>query len=112
MLRIILPKNAPLPDEQVIYDRDNNTKKVITYESDDDGETYKETREYTIQKIRVPSAVAKRKAWKKFGDAANDPPGPNPTYTHPGEVVNIQYLGNKLVSLYSLILTFLHRLDP
>ncbi|VDM35900.1 unnamed protein product [Hydatigera taeniaeformis] len=93
---IILPKNAPLPGEEVIYDRDNNTKKVITYESDDDGAIYKETREYTIQKIQVPTAVAKRKGWKKFGDAAGDPPGPNPANTYPGEVVNIQYLGNKL----------------
>ena len=96
--RAILSKNAPIPGNEVIYDRENNTKMVISYESDD-GEIYKETREYKIQKIRVPKDVAKRKAWKKFGDSAKDPPGPNPAYTYPGEVVKIQYLTNKLVSM-------------
>uniref|UniRef100_A0A5K3F789 Eukaryotic translation initiation factor 3 subunit G n=2 Tax=Mesocestoides corti TaxID=53468 RepID=A0A5K3F789_MESCO len=93
---LTLPKNAPLPEQQVIYDRENNTKLVISYESDDDGEIYMETREYTIEKVRVSSAVAKRKAWKKFGESAEDPPGPNPANTYPGEIVNIQYLENKL----------------
>ncbi len=96
--RATLPKTGPLPDEQVVYDRENNSKLVITYESDDDGEIYKETREYRIERVRVSSAVANRKSWKKFGDSAGDPAGPNPAYTYPGEIVTIQYLQNKLVS--------------
>lgn len=83
-----------LPKEQVIYDREKNTKTVISYESDDDGE-YKITKEYTIQRVKVSAAVAKRKEWKKYGDARDDPPGPNSANTYPGEVVKIQYISNK-----------------
>ncbi len=96
--RATLPKTGPLPDEQVVYDRENNSKLVITYESDDDCEIYKETREYRIERVRVSSAVAYRKSWKKICDSPRDPAGPNPAYTKPGEIVTNQYQQNKHVS--------------
>lgn len=91
----VIPPGS-LPKEQVIYDREKNTKTVISYESDDDGE-YKITKEYTIQRMKVSEAAAKRKEWKKYGDAKNDPPGPNSANTYPGEVVKIQYISNKFL---------------
>ncbi|VDL15668.1 unnamed protein product [Hymenolepis diminuta] len=83
----VIPPGA-LPKEQVIYDREKNTKTVISYELDDDGE-YKITKEYTIQRVRVSAAVAKRKEWKKYGDAKDDPPGPNSANTYPGEILDV-----------------------
>ncbi|KAM7542154.1 hypothetical protein Aperf_G00000001364 [Anoplocephala perfoliata] len=94
----ILPKGLSLPEERIIYDHDKNTKTVISYEFDEtEREIYKTTREYAIQRVKVSAAIAKRKEWKKYGDAKNDPPGPNPANTNPGDVVKIQYLTNKLL---------------
>ncbi|KAM3175374.1 hypothetical protein ACTXT7_008674 [Hymenolepis weldensis] len=87
-----------LPKEQVIYDREKNTKTVISYESDEDGQ-YRITKEYTVQRVKVSAAIAKRKEWKKYGDAKDDPPGPNSANTYPGETVKIQYISNKLLDV-------------
>lgn len=98
VISTILPKSLKLPEGRVIYDRDKNTKTVISYELDDNDEVYKTTKEYAIHRVKVSTAIAKRKEWKKYGDAKNDPPGPNPANTNPGDVVKIQYFTNKLVS--------------
>ncbi|VDK29922.1 unnamed protein product [Dibothriocephalus latus] len=93
-------RNGSLPADEVIYDKEKGTKTVISYVDDEDeGQIYKETKEYTIETIKVASSIAKRRSWKKFGESKNDPPGPNPANTYPGELVEIQYIQNKLVRL-------------
>lgn len=56
----------------------------------------------------MSAAVAKRKEWKKYGDAKDDPPGPNSANTYPGEVVKIQYISNKLVSFHDEWSFYIH----
>ncbi|BHF70001.1 Eukaryotic translation initiation factor 3 subunit G [Sparganum proliferum] len=94
---VSLARPGSLPADEVIYDKEKGTKTVITYVDDEDeGQIYKETKEYTIETIKVASSIAKRRLWKKFGESKNDPPGPNPANTYPGELVEIQYIQNKL----------------
>lgn len=102
-----MTKNAPIPEEEVIYNRENGSKVVVSYESDDDDRVYKIVKEYRIEKVRVSAAVAKRKSWKKYGESVNDPPGPNIANTYPGDVVTIQYIRNKLVG--NSAFTILHQ---
>jgi len=74
---------------------DKNTKRVIEFRRNDDGKLEKVTRHYKIQKLRVPKAVAVRKNWKKYGAAANDPPGPQSATTVISEDIFMQFLSLK-----------------
>lgn len=43
----------------------------------------------------MSKSVARRKLWKKFGDAKNDPPGPNAATTVVGEEISLQFISAK-----------------
>lgn len=59
------------------------------------------TKVYRIEKKSVPKAVALRKKWKKFGNAADDGDGPNTAQTMVADEVYLQLTANQEVSTLS-----------
>jgi hypothetical protein len=47
--------------------------------------------------LKVLPIVAERKKWKKFGNAANDPPGINTAATKVNDKITMQFISNKEV---------------
>lgn len=72
----------------------DNTKTIseITYV---DGEKVKLVRHFRIEKRKVTKEAAIRKTWKKFGQSANDGPGPNSATTIPSDDVRMEFLLSK-----------------
>jgi translation initiation factor 3 subunit G len=50
-------------------------------------EHVKVTSTFRVEVKRVPKIIAERKKWKKFGQCAKDPPGPNPATTYVSEEI-------------------------
>jgi len=83
--------SLPAPTETV-----HNGYKVITeYKMNEDNKKVKVVRTYRIERRVVSKTIAQRKALKKFGQASNDKPGPDPATTFFGEDVYMQFITNK-----------------
>jgi len=79
-----------LPPPQETID-ENGVKTTIEYKLNDKGQRVKITRKYRLYKTvtRYNKRVEERKKWKKFGDCAGLPPGPESGITSIGEEVFI-----------------------
>ncbi|KAK3306958.1 eukaryotic translation initiation factor 3 subunit G-domain-containing protein [Chaetomium strumarium] len=73
---------ADLPPIQKIENKDG-TWTIIEYRYNDQGQKVKVTRRVrnVTRREVINPRVAERRTWKKFGDSANDAPGPNPNTT-------------------------------
>ena len=89
-VHLVLP-----PDEERI----EGDTKVVTHWEQQDGKKVKIVRYYKIQKIKVPKSIAKRKAWKKFGKAATDGDGPNPSNTQITDEIQMDFPREKEAQL-------------
>jgi translation initiation factor 3 subunit G len=78
---------VPSDEERI----EGDTKIVTHYELNDEDKLVKYVRYYKIQKIKVPKSIATRKSWRKFGKAASDPPGPNPSNTQITDEVTMDF---------------------
>jgi len=75
---------------------ETNDGKTIRLEyREENGTIYKTTKTYRNQKLKVLPIVAERKKWKKFGNAANDPPGINTATTKVDDEITMQFISNK-----------------
>jgi len=65
----------------IVVDTDGNKSKVVT--------------KYKVITKTVPKVIAARKKWKKFGQCANDPSGPQLATTYVAEEVHMQFTRNR-----------------
>jgi len=81
-----------LPPPSVVGPDKNGIKAVTSYVLDEDGKKWKIVRKIKVKKVTqvVNHDVARRKNLKKFGNAANHGPGPNPSTTNVGEEVIVK----------------------
>lgn len=82
-----------IPQNQVIDTNDGKTVRIEYRE--ENGTIYKTTKTYRNQKLKVLPIVAERKKWKKFGNAAKDPPGINTATTKVDDEITMQFISNK-----------------
>ena len=75
----------------------SGVRTVVDYYTDRNGKRVKRTRliKRTVVSYRVNQAVEARKQWKKFGDCAGKPPGPEPGVTMWGDDVALDTIISK-----------------
>ncbi|KAG9439716.1 hypothetical protein H6P81_019881 [Aristolochia fimbriata] len=79
-----------LPPRQVIGPDENGVKRVIEYKFDDEGNKVKITTTLRIRKLakaRLSKRAVERRAWPKFGDAAQEDSGSRLTMVSTEEIV-------------------------
>ncbi|KAJ8920236.1 hypothetical protein NQ315_011897 [Exocentrus adspersus] len=86
-------EGGALPPSTKIFE--NGYKIVTEYKYNEDNKKVKIVRTYKVEKRIVSKSIALRKTWKKFGESANDKPGPDPATTIVGEDVYMQYITSK-----------------
>lgn len=84
--------SLPPPTEDIDA---NGVKTVTEYKINKDDKKVKVVRTYKLQKHVVSKSVAHRRSLHKFGDSANDEPGPNSQTTLMSEDINMQLITNK-----------------
>ncbi|XP_064463518.1 eukaryotic translation initiation factor 3 subunit G-like [Ornithodoros turicata] len=87
----LLPAQTGHPDRRSEI-TDGEEKIVAEIRENEDGKKVKVLRYFKVERRQVSKSVAHRKQWKKFGDAKNDPPGPNPANTVVGEEISMQFV--------------------
>ena len=77
---------------EISVTEEGNVKTVVEERVDDQGRKIRITRKIRLCKVshRVPKAVAERRSWPKYGDSADDKPGPNLATTVIGEAVYLK----------------------
>lgn len=74
-------EDGALPPSSEDIDEAKGIKIITDFKYNDEGKMVKMVKTFKIEHRRVPKTVAKRKNWRKFGAAENDPPGPNSANT-------------------------------
>lgn len=88
-------EGGALPAPSEVYE---NGFKILTeykYDEDNESKKVKVVRAYKVERRIVSKTIAARKNWGKFGDSADDRPGPNPATTVGGEDVFMQFISSK-----------------
>nr|QQL94309.1 initiation factor 3 [Urechis unicinctus] len=88
-------EDEALPPAIEDFDDDTGVKTVTEYKYNEDGKKVKLVRKYKIEVKKVSKSTAIRKTWKKYGAAAGDPPGPNPSNTIISEETFMQFVHSK-----------------
>jgi len=86
-------EDLPPPHED--FDEAKGLKTIIEYKLNDDNKKVRVVKTYRVETRKVSKSLAIRKSWKKFGGAAKDPPGPNPSNTIVAEDVYMQFVHTK-----------------
>lgn len=74
-------EDGALPPSSEDIDEAKGIKVITEFKYNDEGKMVKVVKTYKVEHRKAPKTVAKRKNWRKFGAAENDPPGPNSANT-------------------------------
>ncbi|XP_050051491.1 eukaryotic translation initiation factor 3 subunit G-like [Dermacentor andersoni] len=86
------PQVSQVPHVPQVEVADGEEKVTTEFREDEEGRKVKVLRHYKVERRQVSKSVARRKSWKKFGAAKNDPPGPNAATTVVGEEIQMQFV--------------------
>jgi translation initiation factor 3 subunit G len=85
--------HSELPPPTITWDKDIKT--ITEYKRNEEGKKVKVVRKVRVETKKVLKSVARRRTLKKFGQAKDDGPGPDPATTIVAEDVYMQFVSNK-----------------